>query len=216
MRRLMLRAALCKSGRAISYGHPSTAGEGLAVCPLGCEGPVEAFDFPVQPGAVGLNELPPGLKVRNGSLERGGVAVGEGVVGDDAIDSRDAVSGEMCGGALEEPGHGCALLVGMDTGVGEAGVVIDCGVDLVEPDRGFPIASVRGADVNTAPAVGDAAQLLGVDMDQVAGMGMLVSILGRRACAEGISGDGVGPRQYRNLVAGQDAADGPGWDTSRC
>lgn len=79
------------------------------------------------PWAVGLDELPPGLEVRNGGLERGGVAVGDGVIGDEALDGVNAVSEEKCGGAGEKADRGCNFLFGMDLGVGEASLVIDCG-----------------------------------------------------------------------------------------
>ena len=46
----------------------------------------------------------------------------------------DAVGGEVVGGAGEERRAGRALLVGQDLGVGQPGVVIDEGVDVVEAD----------------------------------------------------------------------------------
>jgi len=46
------------------------------------------------------------------------------------------VGGEVAGGAAQEGGTGRALFIGMDLGVGKPGVVIDDGVDVVEPDLG--------------------------------------------------------------------------------
>ena len=50
---------------------------------------------------------------------------------------RDAVAGEVVDGSGEERGAGGGLLVVEDLGVGEAAVVIDDGVDVVEPDPGL-------------------------------------------------------------------------------
>jgi hypothetical protein len=44
----------------------------------------------------------------------------------------------------EEPGAGGALLVGQDLGVGELGMVIDQGADVVEPDLGAAVAGDAG------------------------------------------------------------------------
>jgi hypothetical protein len=80
---------------------------------------------------------------------------------------------------VRELGAGGALLVGEDLGVGQAGVVIDRGVDVVvaeaaEADR--PGASA----VDPPPATGgDAAELLHIDVDQVAGTVTLVPVSGR-------------------------------------
>ena len=106
--------------------------------------------------------------------------VGESIVRDHPLDAGDAVGGEVGGGAGEEPVCGGAFLVGVDLGVGKAGVVIDGGVDVVEPDGGLGVPGVRGALVDPpAATVGYATELLHVDMDQIAGMGVLVPDLGR-------------------------------------
>jgi hypothetical protein len=59
------------------------------------------------------------------------VTVGQGVIGDDAVDPFDAVAGKIGGGAEQEPLAGRALLVGQNLRVGEPGVVIDEGVHVV-------------------------------------------------------------------------------------
>lgn len=112
----------------------SVAGEGLPVGPLGREGPVRPFVLAVLPGAVGLEELLPGPEIDDCGLERSSATIGEGVVRDDAFYLSDAVARGVFGCAGEEPGRGCAFLVRVDLGIGEAGVVIDCAVGDVEPD----------------------------------------------------------------------------------
>jgi hypothetical protein len=76
----------------------------------------------------------PGAQGGDGVAEGGAVAVGEGVVGDDPFDGRDAAGGEVAGGAEREAGGGGAFLVGQDLGVGQPGVVVDGGVDVVVAD----------------------------------------------------------------------------------
>ena len=90
------------------------AGEDLPVGPFGLQGPVEAFGFAVGPGAVGFDEALDRPEIGDGLTERGGVPVGEGVVGDDAFDPVDAVAGEVACGPGKEPGRGDTLLVRED------------------------------------------------------------------------------------------------------
>jgi len=84
---------------------------------------------------VGLDELLPGPEIGDGGLERDGMSLRKGVVVDHALDARDPVPGEVLSCAGHVPCRGNALLVGLDFGVGEANVVIVCGIDKVESDR---------------------------------------------------------------------------------
>lgn len=88
-------------------------------------------------------------------------------------------------GSVKEPGRGLTSLIGVDLGIGEAGVIIHGGVD--EPMAVQRVAVAAGAAagaVGLAVAVtggaaqepvaapsGDVAELLDVDMDQVTGLG---------------------------------------------
>ena len=151
------------------------AGEDLPVGPFGLQGPVEAFGFAVGPGAVGLDEALNCSKICDCLAEHCGVAVGEGVVGDDAFDPLDAVAGEIARGAGEEPGRGGALLIGKDLGVAGAGVVIDRDVDVVVTDPAS-LDLLRAAMGPPAAAVRDASELLDVQMDQFPGPCPLVPL----------------------------------------
>ena len=92
-------------------------------------------------------------------------AVGGAVVGHHALDG-DAEAGEPGEGALEE-GHGAVLaLVGQDLGVGQPGGIVDA--DMQE----LPAAAALLAGPVAGDAVADAvdpAELLDVDVDQLAG-----------------------------------------------
>ena len=93
------------------------------------------------------------------------------VVGHHSFD-RHAERGEELPSALDEAGAGVALFVGVDLGVGDAGVVVDHRVDVVEADAGLLLRCARShLPAMGAPAapVGDAPEFLDVDVDQFAG-----------------------------------------------
>src|SRR5205814_6949218 len=145
------------------------AGEDLPVGPFVGEGAVEPLHFAVLPGAMRADELLPGAQGGHGIAEGGAVAVGEGVVGDDALDGGDAVGGEVGGGAEREAGGGGAFFVRQDLGVGEPGVVVDGGVDVVVAGpAGLPGPGAAAAGPPAA-AAGDLAELFDVEVDQLAG-----------------------------------------------
>jgi hypothetical protein len=87
---------------------------------------VEAFDLAVGLGSVGPGSL--GLDVEVGAGVPPGVRlVGRSVVGEHAFDGDTAV-GEPGDSPLQHTDGGVGLLVGADLGVGDAGVVVDDGV----------------------------------------------------------------------------------------
>ena len=110
------------------------AGEYLPVRRFGLECAVEAFDLPVGPGAVRLNEALLRSEGSHGVCEDAGFAVGEGIIGEDMFNLGDAAAGEECGRAWEDTGGGDALFVGVDFGAGEAGAAVDDGVHAVVPE----------------------------------------------------------------------------------
>ena len=73
-----------------------------------------------------------------------GFSVGERVIGDDSFDAGNAVVGEILRRPGQDRGGGGAFLVGLDLGVGQAGVVVNDGVDVVEgePADVLPLSSL--------------------------------------------------------------------------
>ena len=106
-------------------GTVGVAEEDLPVGPFDLQGAVEPLDLAVLPRAVWLDELVLSAEPGNCLFDGGGVAVGQGVVGDQPLNSGDLVGGEVGGSAEQEPRTGGAGLVGQDLGVGEPGVVVD-------------------------------------------------------------------------------------------
>lgn len=98
-----------------------------------------------------------------------------------------------------------ALLVVQDLSVGEAGMIIDHHVILVEPD---PRPGVRVADGSLAfgppsTAVGKPAELLDVNVDQFPGPVLIIAAPSGALGTDEFSGDRVTPGQQWLLVAAQ-------------
>ncbi len=115
-----------------------------------------------------------------------GREVGAAVVGEDALDA-DAVAVEEGDRSLQESDRGRGLFVGEHFGVGEPAEVVDGDVDELPADRAAPAAAAVGAPWPIAagnPAADafagaalDPAELFGVDVDELAGAGALVSFV---------------------------------------
>ena len=92
--------------------------------------------------------------------------IGRTVVGHDPLD-RNAVAGEPGARTLQE-GDGIFLaLIGQELGVGQPGRIIDRHVQMLPPDA--PVPDHPGVVAGDAMAhTVDPAELLGVDMDQLA------------------------------------------------
>ena len=88
----------------------------------------------------------------------------------------DAVGGEPAVRSLPEPRRGDSLFVVEDLGVGDAGAVIDSGVDVSIANVAVPAMSVVAASVDPlAASVGDPGQLLDVDVHQLTGTIALIA-----------------------------------------
>ena len=143
-----------------------------------------------------------GAEVGDGGPERDRFAVGERVVGQDPLDG-DPVGRVPGRGSAQESGAGRAFLVGKDLRVGQPGVVVDGGVDVVVADA--TAFDVLAAAVSApAAAVGDPADLLDVDVDQFAGMGAFVALPAVPVCPDELAGERVAVGQPRYAVAAQD------------
>jgi hypothetical protein len=130
--------------------------------------------------AVGLRRVGPGALMADVQASQClGVASGfEGgpVVGHDALDP-DAVAAEEAQGVDEEGEAGAALLVGVDLGIGQPGVVVDGQVQVLPADAAA--RTLAGAIAGDAVAdAREATELLDVDVDQLARLGALVAAHG--------------------------------------
>jgi hypothetical protein len=139
-------------------GSGLVAGEGLPVGPFCLQGAVEPLDLAFEPGAVGSDDSLDGAEAGDRGPECGRVAVGESFVGDDSLDL-DAVASAKPGCAGEVPGAGVTAFVGVDLGIGEPGVA-----DGRVPAQGAP-----------SSPIGDTAQHLHVDMDQLSWVFSLIA-----------------------------------------
>ena len=138
------------------------------------------------------------------AAEVAGDGVGLRVVREHAAHAH-AAAAERGERLLEEGGAAGAALVGQDGDVGVAAVVVDGDVEVVEA------AGARGpggAPAHAVPAaLGDAAQLFHVDMQQVAGGGVLV--------ADHRAGDAVQPVEAVETEAPEHGVGGGAGDPER-
>jgi len=140
------------------------------VGPLAQSGLNETFRL-----AVGAWSVRAGEAVLDAKLEAGGAevagAIAGAVVGEQAANG-DAVLGIEGDGGAQESDGGCALLVGQHAGEGEAGVVVDGDV------QGLPAGELGAAATPAIAPNGDlliAGHALDVEMEQIAGSGMLIA-----------------------------------------
>src|SRR5436190_8020692 len=114
--------------------------------------------------------------------------VGRSVVGHDALDP-DAVAAEEANGAAEERDSGLGLLVAQDLDVGQARCVVDGDVHVFPADESAVAAGEvalawtalkRPVAVDAVPGAtgGDPAELLDIDVDQLARALALVAVRG--------------------------------------
>src|SRR5690606_4741924 len=144
-----------------------------------------------------------------GLVDVAAVAVGEGVVGHHPLDAGDAHGGEVDSCPAQEPGAGLGPFVVVDLAVGQAGVVIDHGVDVVIADALLAVAVARVAAVGAPPAtIGDLAQLLHIHVDQLPGPGPLVAYGGCLGGADLLPGHRVQLAQIGHAGAAQHPRDG--------
>jgi hypothetical protein len=115
----------------------------------------------------------------------------------------DARGGEEGRGPAEEGRAGGGLLVRVDLVVGQAAVVVDGGVNVVEAHVAAPGAAGLAAQDLVAAAVRDPAELLDVHVDQVAGPLTLIA-------ADDLPGGPVQEGQTVQAVPGQDPVNGRG------
>src|SRR5215831_16409548 len=189
-----------KGGAAFGFG-----GVGPGVGPFVGQGAVVALDL-----AVGLGPVGAGALGGDAELGAGGGPEPGSVAG--AVVAEDALDGDPGGGvpgvcAGQERGGGVLALIAQDLGIGQAGAVVQGGVQVTVADDGVAVAGAPGrgggglavaparlAAVDApAAAVGDVDELFDVDVDQFAGAGPLVAADAPPAAA-------VQVRQWRAAV----------------
>ena len=135
---------------------------------------MEALDLAVGLGVVGPCAATAHAGGEARARERG-AAISGAVVGEHGAHG-DAALGEPGASPLPKGDRGDRALVGEDLAVGEAGVVVDHGVDVSVANAAVAVMAVATAAVDApAAAWGDAAQLLDVHVEQVSGPGVLVA-----------------------------------------
>ena len=173
----------------------ATGGVAAGIGPLPGEGLDEAFGFAVGLGPVGSGEAVFDAQVPAGvpEAER---SVGGAVVGEDRFDL-DPVEGKEAEHLLEGADDAGDLLVGVDAGEAQAGVIVDGDME------GF----VAGADAAIGTVAGaaharsfEAAELLNIEMDEFARGFPLVADDRRRG--------GIERLQEIDAVAPEDPPDG--------
>ena len=175
--------------------------------PIG-QGPMESLDL-----AVGLRPIRSRALVLDAELVTGIPpqvrAVGAAVVGQHPLDGHTLPVEPLDG--PHQHGRGChGGFVVVDLGVGDAGVVVDDGVDVGLAHQrvvvlvpglarcGRPVLlSLSAADVAPASAVGDVAELLHVDVEHRAGMVVLIA-------SDGFARGAVDVREPVQVRVGQD------------
>src|SRR6266566_514920 len=153
-------------------------GERLAVGPLLEQGAVEALHLAVELRAVGRDEDAPGPDLRQRHLVVAPVAVGPGIVGHHRLKA-NAACREPGQGPPNEPADRAGGLVAVHLTEGQAGMIIDQGVDevIAQASPLLPVPSrPTSAPVHEVTAASrNAGQLLDVHVPQLAGLPHLVA-----------------------------------------
>ena len=165
----MWSAAIVEVDEAGQAGDPlGGIAERAGAGPLGEEGPDHPLGLAVRLGPVRPRPTMAEPELITCGREVG-AAVAAAVVGEDALD-RDPMASVEVPGSTEEAGRRRRALVGQFLGVGQAAVVVDRDVDPVPADAALPTRPIAGfpAGLGQAAAGPDAAELLGIEMDEFA------------------------------------------------
>jgi len=150
-------------------------GVGDAVGPFAAHGLVEALDFAVDLGASGWDQQMADAVLGEESAQGAVLGIRPGVVGHDpaGVDAEAGVPGQR---SHDKAGDGVGALVGVQLGVGDAGVVIDDGVDVLVSPAGVSLSAGAGADSGDGVSRSqEPCVALGVDVQQVTGARPLIA-----------------------------------------
>jgi pimeloyl-ACP methyl ester carboxylesterase len=181
----------CHRGQAVERGvwspvivGPQPAAEGSTALQVGAieprigpllqQGLVEPLHLAIGLGSIPASPLERDGQPGSGLGEQDRLGIGLGVIGQDPLDPYPVV-GEEAGCLDQEQRCGGGRLVGEDLAEGDPRAVVHGRVDVVIADPTTGGGGGAAAVGAVAAAVGDAAQLLDVDVDQLAGMLALVA-----------------------------------------
>jgi hypothetical protein len=144
---------------------------GISISPLAQGGLDEAFGLAVSAGRVGASALVTKAMLLTEAAEDEGLIAGA-IIGEHLADgdAEAAVIGQ--GGGEEGSGRG-RLLIGQDLGEGDAGVIVDGDMDEVPAQAAGTAALVA---MNAVADLGEAAEFLDIEMQQIAGGSMFVAL----------------------------------------
>ena len=184
---------------------------GEAVGPFAEKSLDDALDLAVGSGGVGFDAVVAETEMLAEVGETVGT-VGGAVVGHDALDE-DAVVAEPGESAAKEGGDVVGDLIGKDLGVGQTGGIVDRDVDELPALTGA--ASRAGAGNAMADTV-EAAEALDVEVNELAGVSVLVSARGRRGIdeIETVEACGTTDSSDRRRADGDDSGDPPNGHSS--
>ena len=168
--------------------------EGGGISPLAQGGLDKAFGLAIGARGIGSGKNVLEAELATGQGKNIGTKTGA-IIGHDTL-KFDAEAPIMGGGLAQEGGSGDALLVGEDGGVGQTGMVVDGDKNEVVTS---PANRITPITCDAEAWAMDAGQLLDVDVEEIAGMGPLVT-------DDGGSRDQIAPATQ--VSPAQDARDG--------
>lgn len=147
---------------------------GSGISPFAGDGLDEALGL-----AVGLGSIRSGEEMFEAELPAGGRkefgAISGTAIGEDALD-RDAMSFIEADGLLESVQHAGSFFIGKQTSEGEAGMIVNGHMEGLDAGARVALSPIAGG---THPGVREAAQLLDVEVKELAGMVAFVADDGR-------------------------------------
>ncbi len=133
----------------------------------------EAFGFPIGAGSIRPSEAMAQAELQ-ASLAESVRAIATAVIGEQPANA-NAQGGVIGHGSVKKSNGRSAGEVGQDLGEGDAGVIVNSDVQILPPPMMLPAPTSVGSDGDFRKA----AQMLDIEMEQIAGSGMLVADHGR-------------------------------------
>jgi len=154
----------------------------------------EAFGFAISAGGIRAGALMANAELATEMAEGEGLVTGA-VIGEYALDANAELLIVGDGGGQEGGGRG-TFLIGQDLGEGETGVIVDSDMHIIPAQAAGATAEIA---MNAGADLAESAQLLDVEVKQIAWGGVLITTNGR---------GGFEVAQTVEMEPAQDAADG--------